>query len=163
MRERGRRFKTCLVSRISLRPSAPQPTCGRGCWTFPPWQEAPSDPALLSSLRKELRTAAQSHPSLWEEAAGVRVGGPFGSGCIRSAGSLPRSDLGDQPPPLLSAVTSLSVGKGPRGALSHFVAEPSPVPGPQSLCVAQEGTGWENSGDICPFGVRVEARHPHSQ
>lgn len=45
---------------------------------------------------------------------------------------------GDPPPP--GAVTSLSFGEGPRGALSYYVAEPPLLHGPQSNCVVQEGT-----------------------
>ena len=49
----------------------------------------------LHSTSKEVSAASQW---LWEEAAGIGVSGPLGSGCIGSAGSLPGSDLGEEPP-----------------------------------------------------------------
>lgn len=63
-----------------------------------------------------------------------------------------------EPAPLLGAVTSLLIGKGPRGASSHCVAEPLLLPRPQGPHVAQEETGWKTFGDMCPFGVGVEGK-----
>ena len=59
-----------------------------------------------------------------------------------------------QPASLLGTVTT---GRGPRVASSHYVAE---LPPPLNPRVAQEGMVRETSGDICPFEVGQGPGHP---
>lgn len=69
----------------------------------------------------------------------------------------PRSGVGTSFP---AGCCHLSAhGDGSWGTSSHCVAK---LPPPLSPCVAQEGTAWETSGDICPFGVGAGTRpSPH--